>query len=158
MHQFSFIDLFHWSIWICCTCFGRQTRPYSGALLTVYTVLVQCADCATDRWQSWDGTRRPQGLSAIGRMKNSNDTIWNRTSDLPICSTAPYAQCYRGHAFQVCLIYFPQVSRVQDHKNICSKYRSNPCTSLASCVFKLYGEVNSVQNTTINVWLNDGVY
>ena len=35
---------------------------------------------------------RPQGHSAIGRimsMKNSYDTIWNRTSDLPICSTAP---------------------------------------------------------------------
>ena len=35
---------------------------------------------------------RPQGHSAIGRimsMKNSNDTIWNRTSGLPICSTAP---------------------------------------------------------------------
>jgi len=35
---------------------------------------------------------RPQGHSAIGRimsMKNSNDTIWDRTSDLPICSTAP---------------------------------------------------------------------
>ena len=35
---------------------------------------------------------RPQGNSAIGRimsMKNSNDTIWNRTSNLPICSTAP---------------------------------------------------------------------
>ena len=34
---------------------------------------------------------RPQGHSVIGRimsMKNSNDTIWNRTSDLPICSTA----------------------------------------------------------------------
>ena len=30
--------------------------------------------------------------SRIGRivsMKNSNDTIWNRTRDLPICSTAP---------------------------------------------------------------------
>jgi len=26
------------------------------------------------------------------------------------------------------------------------------------CVFKLYGEVNSVHNTTINIWLNDGVY
>jgi hypothetical protein len=26
------------------------------------------------------------------------------------------------------------------------------------CVFKLYGEVNSVKNTTINVWLNDSVY
>jgi len=35
---------------------------------------------------------RPQGHSAIGRimsMKNSNDTIWNRTTDLQICSTAP---------------------------------------------------------------------
>ena len=27
-----------------------------------------------------------------------------------------------------------------------------------SCVFKLYGEINSVKNTTINIWLNDGVY
>jgi len=26
------------------------------------------------------------------------------------------------------------------------------------CVFKLYGEVNSVKNTTMNIWLNDGVY
>jgi len=25
-------------------------------------------------------------------------------------------------------------------------------------VFKLYGEVNSVKNTTINIWLNDSVY
>jgi len=25
------------------------------------------------------------------------------------------------------------------------------------CVFKLYGEVDSVKNTTVNVWLNDGV-
>ena len=25
------------------------------------------------------------------------------------------------------------------------------------CVFKLYGEVSSVKNTTINIWLNDGV-
>jgi len=33
------------------------------------------------------GLSRPQGHSAIGRimsMKNSNDTIWDRTSDLPI--------------------------------------------------------------------------
>ena len=26
------------------------------------------------------------------------------------------------------------------------------------CVFKLYGEVNSVKSTAINIWLNDGVY
>jgi len=29
-------------------------------------------------------------------MKNSNDTSWDRTSDLPICSTAPKPLCYRG--------------------------------------------------------------
>jgi len=29
-------------------------------------------------------------------MKNSNDTIWNRTSDLPICSTTPSPLCYRS--------------------------------------------------------------
>jgi hypothetical protein len=32
---------------------------------------------------------RPQSHSAIGRimsMKNSNDTTWNQTSNLPICS------------------------------------------------------------------------
>jgi len=29
---------------------------------------------------------------------------------------------------------------------------------LPCCVFKLYGEVNSVKNTTINIWLNGGVY
>ena len=28
-------------------------------------------------------------------MKNSNDTIWDRTSDLRICSTAP-SLCHRG--------------------------------------------------------------
>jgi hypothetical protein len=26
-------------------------------------------------------------------MKNSNDTFWNRTSDLPICSAAPWPLC-----------------------------------------------------------------
>jgi len=29
-------------------------------------------------------------------MKNSNDTSWDRTSDLQICSIAPYPLCYRG--------------------------------------------------------------
>jgi len=30
-------------------------------------------------------------------MKNSNDTSWDRTSNLPICSTAPLPLCHRGH-------------------------------------------------------------
>jgi hypothetical protein len=35
---------------------------------------------------------RPQGHNVIRRitsMKNSNDTVWDRTSDLPICSAVP---------------------------------------------------------------------
>ena len=40
---------------------------------------------------------RTQGHSVIGgimSMKNSNDTIWNRTSDLPIRNTAPQPLCH----------------------------------------------------------------
>ena len=43
--------------------------------------------------------RRPQGHSAIGRimsMKRTNETIWNRTSDFPISSTALQPLRYRG--------------------------------------------------------------
>jgi len=29
-------------------------------------------------------------------MKNSNDTSWEGTSDLPICNTAPSPQCHHG--------------------------------------------------------------
>jgi len=35
---------------------------------------------------------RPQAHSATGRimsLKNSNDTIWNGTRDLPVCSVVP---------------------------------------------------------------------
>jgi len=38
------------------------------------------------------GLGRPQGHSATGRimsLKNSNDTIGNRTRDLPVCSVVP---------------------------------------------------------------------
>ena len=46
---------------------------------------------------------RHQGHSAIGRimsMKNLNETIWNRTSELSICSTATYSLCYHGPHLQ----------------------------------------------------------
>jgi hypothetical protein len=53
---------------------------------------------------------RLQDHSAIGRimsMKNSNDTIWSRTSGLPICSTVPKPLCYRGPRFlSVCSYIF----------------------------------------------------
>ena len=39
-------------------------------------------------------------------MKNPNDTIWNRTSDLQICSTAPQPLCYRGRHISMCFALF----------------------------------------------------
>jgi hypothetical protein len=38
------------------------------------------------------GLSRPQGHSATGRimsLKNSNETIGNRTRDLPVCNVVP---------------------------------------------------------------------
>ena len=31
--------------------------------------------------------------------EKSTDTSWDRTSDIPICSTAPWPLCYRGHGY-----------------------------------------------------------
>jgi len=42
-----------------------------------------------------------------------------------------------------------------DEISITSGLHSEVCHP--RCVFKLYGGVNSVKNTTINMWLNDGV-
>ena len=38
-------------------------------------------------------------------MKNSNDTSWDRTSELPICSTAPYPLSYRDPLTYVYISY-----------------------------------------------------
>ena len=39
-------------------------------------------------------------------------------------------------------------------------YKWSVCAEMCHpcCAFKLYGEVNSIKNTTTNVWLNDGAY
>jgi hypothetical protein len=63
---------------------GKVVKPYTPAAFTPrkyswYSFLLRgCVD--------------PQGHSAIGRimsMKNNDYTIWDRTSDLPICRTVP---------------------------------------------------------------------
>jgi len=59
---------FYLSIWICCTCFGRQTRPSSGPRLTVYTALVRTI--GADRWQDSISTLSPVG-SNIGALYQS---------------------------------------------------------------------------------------
>ena len=44
------------------------------------------------------------------------------------------------------------------NKNLFSNAGSHFEVCQPGCVFKLKGEVNSVKNATINIWLNDGVY
>jgi hypothetical protein len=52
---------------------------------------------------------QPQGHSAAGRimsMKNSSDTIGNRTHDLPTCSAVPQPTAPpRGHRRYVCVLF-----------------------------------------------------
>jgi len=62
----------------------------------------------------------------------------------------------------MCFIFLPiHLINIYLYYYVC---RYSYCTDINSevchprCVFKLYGAVNSVKNTTINTWLNDGVY
>jgi hypothetical protein len=50
-------------------------------------------------------------------MKNSNYTTWNRTSDLPICSTVPYPLSHRGLPFSNDLALQIYEERVQSFEN-----------------------------------------
>jgi hypothetical protein len=48
---------------------------------------------------------RPQGHGAFRRImsvEKSDDTIWNRISNLPICSTVPQPLCHRGPPLYQC--------------------------------------------------------
>ena len=83
----------YWSFYrstrICSTCSGRQIRPPSGAVLTIYKDLVQCTDIAADRWQvemeywyccrpvtGWDGV--PILLPTGDRLRWSTDIAADR--------------------------------------------------------------------------------
>ena len=54
-------------------------------------------------------------------MKNSSDTSGNRTSDLPICSTAPESLCYCGppHVMSVSVLVLivRHVNRIPSEPN-----------------------------------------
>ena len=53
-------------------------------------------------------------------MKNSNDTSWDRTSDLPICSSAPQPLCYRGPIYIYIYIYIYMGKKQYHEKRRCS--------------------------------------
>ena len=81
-------------------------------------------------------------------------SILIESSSGPSKKTDPYLKCLKIYC-EIPNAYI--CKRLGSHSaflNILSK--AELCHPL--CVFKLYGEVNSVKSTTINIWLNDGVY
>jgi hypothetical protein len=70
---FKTIDTWRW----------QGCQPYAPAAFSPQNI-----PCTNFCW----GLSRPQGHSAAGRimsMKNSNDTIGNRSRNLPVCSSVP---------------------------------------------------------------------
>ena len=64
---------------------------------------------------------RPQGHSALGRnmsMKNSNDTSWNRTSDLPICSTGSKVESCRSKSNVYLGVSIPYRTKFHNHLSL----------------------------------------
>jgi len=62
--------------------------------------------------------------------------------------------CYlREQAAFLCLVPIDFCSVMTDCKFLVNSEVCHP-----RFVFKLYGEVDSVKNTAMNIWLNDGVY
>jgi len=81
-------------------------------------------------------------------------------------SSAPYFQTpYKYHSLPKLLILrrlkrtwiFPYDIVLSPQYRISHSSLILRCAIPVVC-FKLYGEVNSVKNTTVNTWLNDGVY
>ena len=83
-------------------------------------------------------------------MKNSNDTSCDRTSDLPICSTAPKPLCYRGltkqvpfvikiiHAFFFLGVSVPSLASVLAINISHSSYMFFPCYLMRACAMSLF--------------------
>jgi len=106
--------VFYSSVWICCTCFGRQTRPSSRALLTVYTALLKCIDIAADRWQGWDGT---SSISNVG-------ALWQSCTYSQKCS-------WRWASLS------PETCRADSNKSIKRSINENCCIMLVAYIVVL---------------------
>ena len=69
---------------------GRLSALYTGRLCPQEMLLVLISV------RGWVDPRAIVRSKGFYVNEESSDTSWNRTSDLPICGTAPKPLCYRG--------------------------------------------------------------
>jgi len=60
--------------------------------------------------------------------------------------------------FHEYMLYSGNIERRKIFVNVSKNSDADSEVCHPCCVFKLYGEINSVKNTTVNIWLNGGVY
>ena len=90
----------------------------------------------------------PQGHSAAGRimsMKNSNDTIGNRTRDLPTCSAVPQPTALPRSPS--CWLYYKNILR-------CTDLWTSKLSVLLSYKFRVQAETS--EGGEIQVWVSRG--
>ena len=67
-------------------------------------------------------------LEGLCVNEKSTDTSWDRTSDLPICSTAPSPMCYRGILY--IQIIFSHYDRTQKSSELALGFMQFACYNL----------------------------
>ena len=91
--------------------------------------------------------------------KNSSDTIWDRTSDLQMCSIAPLSLCHRGplgccpppHTNPTATLFTRVTSNCPRTKNRKSDWKCYQCSERVSRVHSVKTSQNNMQQLHMTI-------